>query len=58
MAWVQEMFGQMDGWDGMEGRMDTLCHRNTTVFIELQIIFWEKFSEMSEFFFDDHQRYS
>ena len=30
MAWVQEMFGWMDGWDGMEGRMDTLCHKYNT----------------------------
>ena len=24
------MDGWMDGWDGIEGRMDTLCHRYTT----------------------------
>ena len=40
MAWVQEMFGWMDGWmDGMAWRveMDTLCHGYTTLTVSYPV---------------------
>ena len=53
MAWVQEMFGWMDG---MEWRveMDTLCHRYTTnTRPDIHQALLSQFYLLVEFFIDD-----